>query len=155
MSGSMLVQIFVAICLHPLTTANAVEDFSNLPVSQPWREVMDSIHTTNDIDVLPAYDINNVIPPVEHAVRLPGATVEPHLALICFFIASKGESGIVAEICKTNVLIPPGFCPRIAFSDPVLCVFPSPTCATSKGTAGNSSYSSCGNIAYLQVYLKL
>ncbi|TDL13630.1 hypothetical protein BD410DRAFT_846760 [Rickenella mellea] len=108
MSGSMLVQIFVAICLHPLTTANAVEDFSNLPVSQPWREVMDSIHTTNDIDVLPAYDINNVIPPVEHAVRLPGATVEPHLALICFFIASKGESGIVAEICKTNVLIPPG-----------------------------------------------
>ncbi|KAF8524953.1 hypothetical protein JB92DRAFT_2826889 [Gautieria morchelliformis] len=86
--------------------------FEGWPVTQAWHNELDAVKETQDINLLPVYDLDHtMIWPKDYKWCLLGATVEVHITLIHYLIGKKGST-LVADLWEMIVLQPPQGLPQ-------------------------------------------
>ncbi|KAF8478324.1 hypothetical protein JB92DRAFT_2837996 [Gautieria morchelliformis] len=86
--------------------------FDGWPVSLAWREELDAVKSTHDVNPLPAYDLDHkMIAPKDYERCLVGAAVELHVTLIHYLIGKQGST-LVADLREMIVLWPPRAMPQ-------------------------------------------
>jgi hypothetical protein len=81
--------------------------FEGWPARQAWRDELEKVKDTHDMNPIPAYDINHQLITSKHYERaLIGAMVEVHFTLIHYLIGKKGST-LVADLRELIVLRAP------------------------------------------------